>query len=211
MAPADASADGAPGGAPAGGPAAAAAGGSYNPRPLSPALARIRIVPVAADEAGSPRVAAHLDVAQGGASSLSSVATLCNSAVGAGAQDSGPRERAQPPSVPRGGRLLQARQHPVPTPPAPGTPPSSAGVLSLPFAFRCAGLLGGLVLCLVVGAAESFSLYVLSKFAERYDAHSYGSLIRRALGRKLASALSAILLLYCMGSCTAYLVRGADV
>ena len=62
------------------------------------------------------------------------------------------------------------------------------------------------MLCLVVAAAESFSLYVLSKFAERYDAHSYGALIRRALGRKLASLLSAILLVYCLGSCIAYLV-----
>jgi sodium-coupled neutral amino acid transporter 7/8 len=56
----------------------------------------------------------------GGASSLSSVATLCNSAIG-------------------------------------------AGVLSLPYAFSCAGLVGGLVLCMVVAAAESFSLYILSK------------------------------------------------
>lgn len=95
---------------------------------------------------------------------MSSVATLCNSAIG-------------------------------------------AGVLSLPFAFRCAGLLGGLALCLGVGAAESFSLYVLSKFAERYGAHSYGSLVRRALGRKLSSTLSAIMLLYLFGSCVAYLVR----
>lgn len=158
----------------------------------------------------------------GGASSLSSVATLCNSAVG-------------------------------------------AGVLSLPYAFRCAGLIGGLVLCFLVAAAEAFSLYVLSKvraeaerrralsgcscsptrsssrlngaragrrwdgawdrtaagaergcrttaahraqFAERYDAHSYGSLVRRALGRKLSSALSGITLAYLYGSCVAYLVR----
>lgn len=108
-----------------------------------------------------------MEVQESGASSLSSVATLCNSAIG-------------------------------------------AGVLSLPFAFRCAGMLGGLVLCLLVAAAESFSLYVLSKFAERYDARSYGSLIRRALGRKLSSTLSAIMLLYLFGSCIAYLVIIGD-
>ena len=45
------------------------------------------------------------------------------------------------------------------------------------------------------------------QFAERYDAHSYGSLIRRALGRKLSSALSGITLAYLYGSCVAYLVR----
>jgi amino acid permease len=81
-----------------------------------------------------------------------------------------------------------------------------AGVLSLPFAFRCSGLVGGLLLCLLVAFAESFSLYVLSKFAERYSAPSYGSLVRRALGRKTASSLSAIMLLYLAGSCIAYLV-----
>jgi carbon starvation protein CstA len=47
------------------------------------------------------------------------------------------------------------------------------------------------------------------QFAERYDAHSYGSLIRRALGRKTAASLSAIMLIYLIGSCIAYLVRGA--
>lgn len=57
----------------------------------------------------------HSTHQEGGASSLSSVATLCNSAVG-------------------------------------------AGVLSLPFAFRCAGLAGGLLLCLLVAATESFAL-----------------------------------------------------
>ena len=164
--------------------------GWYNPRPASPALARVTISPVpeatgaaaaaAADGGGSsgalpsppPRiVTARVEVtseaARGGASSLSSVATLCNSAVG-------------------------------------------AGVLALPFAFRCAGLVGGIVLCALVAASESFALYVLSKMAERFSAHSYGSLVRRALGRKTASALSAVMLLYLAGSCVAYLVIVGD-
>ena len=49
-------------------------------------------------------------------------------------------------------------------------------------------------------------MYVLAKFAERYDADSYGQLIRRALGRKTAAGLSAVLLCYLWGSCVAYLV-----
>lgn len=48
--------------------------------------------------------------------------------------------------------------------------------------------------------------YVLAKFAERYDSNSYGQLIRRALGRKTAAGLSAVLLVYLWGSCVAYLV-----
>jgi sodium-coupled neutral amino acid transporter 7/8 len=55
---------------------------------------------------------------------------------------------------------------------------------------------------------EAFTMYVLAKFAERYDADSYGQLIRRALGRKTAAGLSAVLLVYLWGSCVAYLVRG---
>lgn len=53
-------------------------------------------------------------------------------------------------------------------------------------------------------------MYVLAKFAERYDADSYGQLIRRALGRKTAAGLSAVLLLYLWGSCIAYLIIVAD-
>jgi sodium-coupled neutral amino acid transporter 7/8 len=54
-----------------------------------------------------------------------------------------------------------------------------AGVLSLPFAFRHSGLVGGIILCLVVGSAEAFTLYVLSKFSERYGCSTYGQLVRR--------------------------------
>ncbi len=32
-----------------------------------------------------------------------------------------------------------------------------------------------------------------SKFAERYSAHSYGSLVRRTLGKKLAALLATIM------------------
>jgi hypothetical protein len=49
-------------------------------------------------------------------------------------------------------------------------------------------------------------MYVLAKYAERYDASSYGSLIRRALGRKTGAGLSAVTVLYLWGSSVAYLV-----
>jgi amino acid permease len=64
-----------------------------------------------------------------------------------------------------------------------------------------------LILSATVAAMEGFTMYVLAKFAERYDADSYGQLIRRALGRKTAAVLSAVLLVYLWGSCVAYLVR----
>jgi amino acid permease len=68
---------------------------------------------------------------------------------------------------------------------------------------------GCLILSAAVAVGEAFTMYVLAKFAERYDADSYGSLIRRALGRKTAAVLSSVMLVYLWGSCVAYLVRRA--
>ena len=56
----------------------------------------------------------------------------------------------------------------------------------MPCAFGT-GLLGCLLMCLVLASAESFTLYVLSKMAERYNGKTYGTLVRKALGRKLSA------------------------
>ncbi|PNH01391.1 putative sodium-coupled neutral amino acid transporter 7, partial [Tetrabaena socialis] len=85
-----------------------------------------------------------------------------------------------------------------------------AGVLSLPFAFQATGLLGGILLCFVVGTAEALTLYVLAKFAERYEATTYVELVRRALGRKLAAVLSGVLVVAMFGACLAYMIILAD-
>ena len=50
-----------------------------------------------------------------------------------------------------------------------------------------AGLVGCFVMCIILAAAEAFTLYVLSKMAERYQGKTYGLLVRKALGRKLSS------------------------
>lgn len=81
-----------------------------------------------------------------------------------------------------------------------------AGVLGIPYAFACAGLVGTLLLFAAVAISEGFSLYVLAKFAERYDAPSYGVLVRRALGRRPSAALSCLMVLYLWGASVAYLV-----
>lgn len=95
--------------------------------------------------------------------------------------------------------------------------------------------MGTLLLCVVLGLFEAFTLYVLAKFAERYSASNYSVLVRKALGRKTAASkraasmllshqitcrslslqfgcagLSAIMLLYLWGSCIAYLVIIGD-
>ena len=51
-----------------------------------------------------------------------------------------------------------------------------------------AGAAGCFLLCLVLGLCEAFTLYVLSKFSERYQARTYSGLVRRALGRKLSAS-----------------------
>lgn len=51
-----------------------------------------------------------------------------------------------------------------------------------------AGLIGCFLLCIILGACEAFTMYVLSKFAERYQAPTYSGLIRKALGRKLSAS-----------------------
>lgn len=45
-------------------------------------------------------------------------------------------------------------------------------------------------MCLVIASAEAFTLYVLSKMAERYQGKSYNTLVRLALGRKLSAGIN---------------------
>jgi amino acid permease len=85
-----------------------------------------------------------------------------------------------------------------------------AGVLSLPFAFRCAGYIGGPLILAIVAITESFTLYVLSKWAEKTNAASYGEVVLRSAGTAAATALSFIIFFYLFGSGVAYLVILGD-
>lgn len=40
------------------------------------------------------------------------------------------------------------------------------------------GALGCLLTCIALGVGQGLTLYTLSKFAERYDAHTYSVLVR---------------------------------
>jgi hypothetical protein len=42
-------------------------------------------------------------------------------------------------------------------------------------------------MCIILASAEAFTLYVLSKMAERYQGKTYGTLVRKALGKKLSA------------------------
>ena len=85
-----------------------------------------------------------------------------------------------------------------------------AGVLSLPFAFKCAGWLGGILILFAVALIESFTLYILSRWAEATGAKSYGELVHRSLGPLAAAILNIVVFLYLFGSCVAYLIIIGD-
>mmetsp|Transcript_11114 Transcript_11114/g.19381 ORF Transcript_11114/g.19381 Transcript_11114/m.19381 type:complete len:510 (-) Transcript_11114:222-1751(-) len=85
-----------------------------------------------------------------------------------------------------------------------------AGVLSLPFAFQHAGLIGGALMVLIIGMAEGWTLYVLAKFAEAYNIGSFGMLVRRMLGRRLALSVAIIMVLYLWSACVVYLIILGD-
>lgn len=53
-------------------------------------------------------------------------------------------------------------------------------------------------MCIILAAAEAFTLYVLAKMAERYSASTFGKLIHKALGKKLSSSKALISSLYPM-------------
>lgn len=73
-----------------------------------------------------------------------------------------------------------------------------------------AGLIGGILLCVIIALAEASTLCVLSKFAERYAAPTYGTLVRRTLGRKLTACMSIIMVLFLFGACILYQIIIAD-
>lgn len=85
-----------------------------------------------------------------------------------------------------------------------------AGVLSLPFAFRSAGWAGALIVLLVVASLQSFTLYVLSRWAEQTGSSSYGTLVYKALGPKVSVIVNIVVFVYLYGSAVAYLVILGD-
>jgi sodium-coupled neutral amino acid transporter 7/8 len=85
-----------------------------------------------------------------------------------------------------------------------------AGVLSLPYAFQSAGWAGALLVLVVVGSLQSFTLYVLSRWAEQTGSSSYGTLVYRALGPNVSIVVNIVVFVYLYGSAVAYLVILGD-
>lgn len=52
-----------------------------------------------------------------------------------------------------------------------------AGILSLPYAFRCTGWAAGCAAILLLGAVEAYTAFVLCRFAEHTGSKTYGALV----------------------------------
>lgn len=61
-----------------------------------------------------------------------------------------------------------------------------------------------------VAAIETLTLIVLCKYAEETGATSYSSMVSRELGPSAGTALSVLLYVYLLLSCTAYLIIAGD-
>lgn len=143
---------------------------SHLPEGNGPATVSIHVGPEQ-----RPRIQIQISEDEEGSSSMSSVFTLCNSAIGAGVLSLPYAFRYS------GGRqLTSAREHVIRY--------TQGKIGREQLLLACAGAIGCFLLCIVLGACEAFTLYVLSKFSERYRARTYSGLVRRALGRKLSAS-----------------------
>jgi len=90
-----------------------------------------------------------------------------------------------------------------------------AGVLAFPVAFRDAGLVGGSILLLVIGAAASVGLRTVLHCMSRAQAmdpsvKDYTKMVSAAFGTKAEVGVTVLILLYLFGACWGYLVLLAD-
>jgi len=80
------------------------------------------------------------------------------------------------------------------------------GVLSMPFAFKQAGIVAGLILLCLMAAASAFSLYILVSCSRRIGARSYDAVMMAALGRWARPLTLILLLCLLMLGCVAYML-----
>lgn len=85
------------------------------------------------------------------------------------------------------------------------------GVLSLPLAFKRAGIIPTTVFMIYGALSTHFSLYILVSCARRTGGRSYGDVARAAFGNAAEVVTTALLGLMLIGSTTAYLVLVKDI
>ncbi|KAL4856165.1 Proline dehydrogenase 1 [Chlorella vulgaris] len=81
-----------------------------------------------------------------------------------------------------------------------------AGILALPYAFRCTGWAAGLATVFSLGAIQAYTLFVLSRHAEDAGSTTYGALVRKMLGKRASLALCAVIVVFLFLACSAFLM-----
>ncbi|GAB5361589.1 hypothetical protein AAMO2058_000725700 [Amorphochlora amoebiformis] len=75
-----------------------------------------------------------------------------------------------------------------------------AGVLALPYAFRAAGVLPAICICISVWIASSYSFVLLARCAEELQEFSYKDVATRTYGPDAAQFSEAAILIYTIGN-----------
>jgi amino acid permease len=85
------------------------------------------------------------------------------------------------------------------------------GVLSIPFAFEQAGIVGGTLLMILAAVITDFSLYILCSCSRRTGASSYGGVALCAFGPGMEFVTTIALLVYLLFVLVGYMVLVADI
>eukprot|EP00471_Norrisiella_sphaerica_P000042 CAMPEP_0184478954 /NCGR_PEP_ID=MMETSP0113_2-20130426/837_1 /TAXON_ID=91329 /ORGANISM="Norrisiella sphaerica, Strain BC52" /LENGTH=493 /DNA_ID=CAMNT_0026856909 /DNA_START=26 /DNA_END=1507 /DNA_ORIENTATION=- len=86
-----------------------------------------------------------------------------------------------------------------------------AGALSLPYAFRFSGLINGILLLFLGGAATLFSIYLLIKARDITGARSYEDLTVQLFGQNMGIAMEMCVIIFCFGCAVAYIIAVGDI
>eukprot|EP01086_Lenisia_limosa_P007647 TRINITY_DN27713_c0_g1_i1.p1 TRINITY_DN27713_c0_g1~~TRINITY_DN27713_c0_g1_i1.p1 ORF type:complete len:431 (-),score=81.07 TRINITY_DN27713_c0_g1_i1:5-1150(-) len=85
-----------------------------------------------------------------------------------------------------------------------------AGVLSLPFALRCTGIVAGGVAIVFVCMLSIIAVRLLTKCSDRFCIFSYKEIAVKAIGPKAGKLVEAVVMLYATGLCIAFSVLVGD-
>jgi amino acid permease len=85
-----------------------------------------------------------------------------------------------------------------------------AGLLSLPFTIKRAGIIPGLIAMVVVCVVNALSALLIARCCELSGKYTYKDMAVAALGKRAGIAIAATLVLYTLGSCVAFAVLLGD-
>jgi hypothetical protein len=80
-----------------------------------------------------------------------------------------------------------------------------AGMLSLPFAYQCSGVVMGSLMLILFGALASLSLHVIGRVQKRTNAKTFQECVAKVLGRRAEVAVTCAQLVFFPGICVAFL------